>query len=120
MGTFTVRLDNLRLFAHHGVFPHEQNDGNEFIVNLSVEYSPIQEFSSSEDELDNTVSYVRLYDIVREEMRRPRKLLETVAKEIVTHIKHEFPYVERVECHIAKSIPPISGFIGSASVSYKI
>lgn len=125
-----ITLDNLLFYAHHGVFGHETRDGNEFEVNIRVVYtedSPEGKFTSGESErtqveenLDDTVSYARLYEITREEMAVPRQLLETVSRAIAEKIKSEFPSLSIVECKICKKRPPIAGMTGSASVSYRI
>lgn len=117
MGEFEIRLENLRFFCRHGVFPHETRDGNEFEVNLAVKYdAPLNQ----DDSLENTVSYVDLYEIVKEEMRCPRKLIETVAREIARRAKERFSQISVVECKVTKLSPPVAGFIGSASVTYRI
>lgn len=123
MTEFEIILEDIRLFARHGVFEHETRDGNEFEVNLSVSYPASDgtstQQSSESDNIDSTVSYARLFEIIREEMALPRKLLETVASSIIKRIKTEYPYISAASCKISKIIPPISGFTGRASVSYK-
>ena len=118
MGRFIVSLDRVRLFAYHGFFEQENRVGNEFEVNLKVEYEDRTQGASETDELENTVSYADLYEIVKSEMEKPRKLLETVAKDVAIKIKEKYPNVGAVECKITKLTPPISGFDGSASVTF--
>lgn len=117
MGMFDIRLEKVRFFARHGVFSHETRDGNEFEVSLSVKYSPEEE-RIMEDRIEGTISYVSIYEIVKQEMQIPRRLLETVACSIVKKIKTEFPFCQAVECSISKITPPIKGFTGSVSVTY--
>ena len=118
-GEFEIRLENLRFFSHHGVFEHETRDGNEFEVNLSVKYQS-ESGDSYSDRIDNTVSYADLFDIIREEMKTPRALMETVAAAIVNNIRDKFRFCTSIECRITKLAPPIAGFIGSASVTYRV
>lgn len=117
MGKFLVSLENVRFFAYHGFFESENMTGNEFEVNLTVEYS---EKDMDTEELNNTVSYADLYALVREEMERTRKLLETLAREIVISVKEKYPFIEKISCKVTKIAPPIGGFIGSASVCYRL
>ena len=119
MGTFTIRLDNLRFYSHHGVFSHETRDGNEFEVNLSVEYPDKMTVPGNED-LECSISYVHLYEMIKISMAAPRQLLETVAKEIVTNIKEKFPDSLAIECRITKLHVPLAGMMGSATVSYSL
>ena len=119
MREFEIKLENVRMFAHHGVFEHERRDGNEFEVNVSLNYKVAEPNKLNEDELGNTVSYVDLWDVVKEEMVQPRKLLETVASSIVEKMKEKFPSASRIECKITKINPPIPSFTGTTSVSYR-
>lgn len=112
--SFVISLDRLKFHAHHGVFPQETAVGNEFIVDLSVTI-PYDE-SVKEDNLGSTVSYAGLYEIVAEEMGKPRKLLETVADSIADRICSTWPQVSEGFITISKSTPPIKGITGSASV----
>lgn len=115
---FEIQLENLKFFAHHGVFEHEQRDGNEFEVNLSVKYNLFEPIA---DELKDTVSYATLFEIVDREMKIPRKLLETVASNIATEVKERFPFCFSIVCKITKLYPPIPQFMGKgASVICKI
>lgn len=122
MSEFEIRLENLKFFSHHGLFDHELRDGNEFEVNLFVKYGsetgPSESFEN-EISIEETISYVTLFEIVKEEMETPRKLLETAVRAIVLRIKRVFPFVTGIECNIKKITPPIKGFIGSASVSFR-
>ena len=127
MATYEVCLEGVRIFGRHGFFDHETRDGNEFEVTLTVNFEEPPEQSrntertnTSEESLEGTVSYVDLFEIVKEEMAIPRKLLETVARTIVQRVRQRFPFVDGIDCRITKLSPPIAGFIGSASVTYRI
>lgn len=119
MNYITIRLEKIRFFARHGVFEHERRDGNEFEVNLCVEYPSPEVSLLAEDDLEHTISYVDLYNLVKEEMEKPQRLLETVASSILKRIKSEFPQTTSTCCKITKLSPPIPGFIGKVSVELK-
>lgn len=118
MAEFCIELENLRFYAHHGMYEHERNDGNEFEVNLYVSYTAPDQEELQADELVNTISYVSLFNIVKKEMNLPRKLLETVACNIAKRIRAIYPHVGKIRCQIVKLTPPIAGFQGKASVTY--
>lgn len=120
MREFEIRLENVRIFAYHGVFEHERHDGNEFEINLCVRYEAPEGKTLSEDELANTISYEDLWEIIREEMAVPRNLLESVAASIAEKIRVTYSVITYVECKITKSRPPLPGFTGSSSVTYRI
>ena len=77
---YEIALRDLRFHARHGVWEQENAVGNEFIVTVSVKI-PYSEAIAA-DQLDATISYADLFSIVKEEMRRPRNLVEAVAASI--------------------------------------
>jgi 7,8-dihydroneopterin aldolase/epimerase/oxygenase len=112
----TIELKALRFHAFHGLFPEEKKTGNEFEVNLSVDYIPAEKVITN---IDNTVNYAQLYAIIKSAMQQPRELLETVAMEIVESIYATFPQIKKVAIEIIKLHPPIAQFVGSVGVRYE-
>ncbi len=120
-------LDKCRFYAYHGVMPQEQIAGNEFEVSVEVNYQPV---CLGGDMLESTVSYADIYEIVKQEMHRPRQLLETVAGDISdriltlpgitstgdTHSATSSIKILRTQVSITKITPPIAGINGSATV----
>lgn len=111
-----ILLEDVRFYSHHGVFEHETRDGNEFYVDVEVTYD--ENAAEMSDEIDDTISYVTLYEIVKKVMDEPVMLLETVAMKITGEIASRFPRVESVSCKVTKHSPPIAGFIGRAAVEH--
>lgn len=118
MQTLVIRLEDVKMFARHGVFDFERREGNNFIVNLEVRYDAPPASVMRLDNLDNTVCYASLFEIVKKEMENPRSLLETIAFSIVENIRCSFPEIFYIECRITKLNPPIPDFCGQACVSY--
>lgn len=112
--TGRVALEGLEFRAYHGVYPHERESGNWFEVDIAVE----TDFTSAafQDDLSGTVNYESLFRIIKDEMEKPSKLLETVAGKIVDDILHELPVVLSVELKISKINPPIGGKCKRATV----
>lgn len=110
-----VALEGLEFHAYHGVYPHERNSGNWFEVDISVE-TDFSEGAKS-DEINGTVNYEILFQIVKLEMEQPSKLLETVAEKIVADVLSQIPDVMQVDLKISKINPPIGGKCRKASVS---
>lgn len=108
-----VELSDACFHSYHGVFPQEREVGNEFRVDISVEYPVPAEFSDSN--LDNILSYADLFDIAEEEMSKPRNLLESVAISITKRIEEKWPQSKRIRVRIEKKNPPIPRLTGSAS-----
>lgn len=109
-----ITLEGLEFHAYHGVYPHERSSGNKFEVDLTVE-TEIQE-SAFQDDLAGTINYEDLYALVKAEMEKPSKLLETVAHNIAELILKKFTSAKNAEVKISKFNPPIGGVCKKASV----
>lgn len=101
-----VNLEDLRFYSYHGFYPEEQILGNEYFVNIKTSFDGSK---LMDDELENTINYEQLYSIATIAMKNPRKLLETVADEILENIKLEFQYLTSIEVSICKVNPPFGG-----------
>ena len=110
-----VALDGLEFHAYHGVYPHERESGNWFEVDIEVETDFTE--GAERDELSGTVNYESLFLIVKAEMEKPSKLLETVVEKIASTVLVEFNVVTEVEVKLSKLNPPIGGKCRKASVT---
>ncbi len=111
-----IDVSGIRLFAYHGCMDEESRIGTEYEVNLSV-WADLSE-SAKTDRLKDTVDYVALNHIVKEEMAIRAKLLEVVAQRIVDRILAEQPLVQEVEVSVSKLAPPIQGDVERVSVVF--
>jgi dihydroneopterin aldolase len=109
-----IALEGLEFHAFHGVYPHERESGNWFEVDVAVD----TDFSKAAktDELTGTVDYEAIYRVVKNEMDKPSKLIETVGENIVDEMLRQFSKVTNVELKISKINPPIGGKCRKATV----
>jgi dihydroneopterin aldolase len=111
----SVEIKNVRFHAFHGCYAEEKKSGNDFEVNVSISWQA----EAMIKELNETVNYASLYELLKQEMKQPRQLLETLVMEIAEKIQGEFPQVKEVNISIEKLNPPIVNFIGHTAVTYK-
>ncbi len=138
---YTICLNNLEFHSFHGYYQEENLIGNTFIVDIVVELNDNSEIerqslsgvvtersrstevsnpdSYRDEELTITVNYETLFQIAKEEMAIPRKLLETVVKSIYDRIKLLNSNIHSIAVTLTKKHVPIEGMIGEASVTYK-
>lgn len=109
-----IYLRNVRFHAFHGVLPQEGIVGNDYLVNLVLDY----DFSSAmqTDDLQGTLNYAEVYQKVREEMAVPSKLLEHVAGRIAHRLFSDFPEIQKLQLSITKVNPPMGGDSDGAGV----
>lgn len=111
----TIRLKNIKIYAFHGCMLEEGQIGSDYLVNLKVKAD--LDKAENSDDLQDTVDYVLLNKIVKEEMVIRSKLLEHVGKRIVDKILITIASVDKVKVTVAKVNPPIGGDVSSVSVT---
>lgn len=109
-----IKVENIRVFANHGCLTEETKIGSDYRVDLEVKAN--LKVSAKSDLLSDTVDYVFLNRIVREEMKKPTHLLETVAKRILVRILNESKMVTKVTVAISKLNPPIGGDVEMVTI----
>lgn len=109
-----IKLNNIRVHAWHGCLKEESIIGSDYRVDLEV--STDLSMPSISDNLSDTVDYVHLNNIVKEEMAIKSKLLEHVAKRILNRIFSEIESIITAEVSVSKINPPIGGDVESVSV----
>ena len=102
-----IQVNNIKVYGFHGCLEEEAKIGSEYRIDVEVK-ADLQK-SAISDELIDTVDYVHLNFIVKEEMAIRSKLLEQVAKRILDRILTEIELVKKATVHIAKINPPIGG-----------
>lgn len=111
---YKIGLKDVFFHSYHGLYPEETVLGNDFVVNLSVSFE--QEFLVNE-QLDNSIDYGKLYDIVQYEMFATKKLLESVAESIIIQIEQNFKNLKLIEISIEKKNPPLNGIINASFIT---
>ena len=112
MGLITV--EGIRVFAHHGHLPEEAVLGGHFIVNVWVEADTTE--VEKTDDLNDTVDYVKIIEIVKQQMAIRSNMIEHPAKRIVDAIL-PLHKVQKVTVEVEKVLPPIDASFDKISVT---
>ncbi len=110
----TIAIHGAEFFAYHGFYPEEQKLGTKFIVDVEVDFIPVNNLN--EDKIANTVDYEQLYKIVAGQMQQTRKLIETVAQSIADEIKEKYPFADKIQVSIKKLNPPLEGKVDYSKI----
>ncbi len=110
-----IKLKNIRVFSYHGCLDEEGKIGSEYRVDLKIKGDLSR--SAKTDDLSDTIDYVHLNKIVKEEMAIRSKLLETVAERILVRIMDELLMVQKAKVAVSKINPPIGGNVAMVTVS---
>jgi 7,8-dihydroneopterin aldolase/epimerase/oxygenase len=111
---FTIQLNKLKFFAHHGVHDEEGIIGTEFEVSVYVNFNAPEKVIA----LIDTINYVSVFNIVKNRFAIPERLLETLAQNIVEDIYAMDNRITTINILIEKINPPIINFEGSVGVTY--
>ena len=112
MGLITV--EGIRVFAYHGHLPEEAILGGHFIVNVWVTADTSE--VGKTDDLNDTVDYVRIIEIVKEQMAIRSDMIEVPVKRIVEAIL-PLTKVQKVKVEVEKIQPPIDATFDKISVT---
>ena len=109
-----IVLKGVRFHGFHGVMPQESRVGADFLVDLRVGF-PLDRAMQSDD-VEDTLDYAALYEVVKQEMAQPSRLLEHVAGRIAKAIEDTFPQVTSIDLWQTKLNPPMGADGAGASV----
>lgn len=112
-----IVLQNMEFYAYHGLHPEENTVGGRYLVSLTIDYSFPKEHTN---ELSQFVDYSAVYELVKAEMANPEKLIENLAKRILSAVKENFSLIEKAEIEISKLNPPIKGSLEAFKVTESI
>lgn len=108
-----IRVNDITLHAYHGVTPEERAVGTEFrvTVDLTLDATAAMKY----DDLNATVNYAQVVQIVRDTMLQPSKLIEHAAWRIINNLAAAFPTLTGGTVTVTKTHPPISTPTAGAS-----
>lgn len=109
-----IRLRGMTFYAYHGVLASEQELGQRFEVDVEMRLN--LKPAGQSDDLDATVDYTRVYQIVREIVQgQSFKLLERLAETIANTIRADFP-LEQVIVRVRKPHVSLGGLLDTVEI----
>ena len=110
-----IRIDNLEVYAYHGVYDEEKEKGQYFYVNAEL-YTNTRK-AGMNDDLDVSTNYGTVCDFIHDFMtKHTYDLIETVAEQLAQALLLEFKLVKSVLLEIRKPHAPIEKEFESVSV----
>jgi len=102
-----IKVNNIKIYSNHGCLKEEAKIGSWYRVDVKVKADLKK--SANTDDLSDTVDYVHLNHIVKEEMAIRSKLLEEVAQRILNRFFKELEMIKKATVSVSKINPPIGG-----------
>ena len=109
-----ILLENVKFYAFHGVLPQERKVGNDYQVSLPIGYDISRAMVS--DDVNDTLNYAEVYQLLSQEMSVPSALLERVAGRIGDRLFRKFPAIQSIDLTIIKVNPPMGADSEGAGV----
>lgn len=109
-----IYLEDIKIYSYHGVLPEENIIGTYYILNTEL-HTDLWKAAESDD-LNDTISYADINDIIHDEMKIKSKLLEHVAGRIIAALHKKFPQIDYIKLKITKTAPPMKGEMRGASI----
>ena len=112
-------IDNLEVFANHGLFEEENKLGQKFIFDIECELNYKKAMFS--DEMTDSISYADIAEVVvKTATTNTFNLLERLAGEILKNILTEFSQIENIKLKINKPGAPIKYHFEKCGVEVKL
>ncbi len=111
---YTINIRGICIYAYHGCLPEEAIVGGDYVVNIALHGNFSK--AAESDNLEDTVDYVDVFEIVKKEMHIRSKLIEPVARRIAENLKTSFPSIHKLSVEVIKKNPPIGGDVDEVSV----
>lgn len=110
-----IRIKELQIFAHHGVYDFETENGQNFYVN-AVLYTDTKKAGKT-DELSDSTNYGEVCQFLTDFLTaNTYKLLEAAVEQAAAQLLYQFPMVRGVELELRKPEAPIPLPFESVSV----
>ena len=110
-----IKIEDLEVFANHGVFPEENVLGQKFVVS-AVLYTDTRKAGLT-DELSASIHYGEVSAFITEYLKSPTyKLLERAAESLAEALLLQTPGLEKVELEIKKPWAPVGLPLKTVSV----
>jgi len=110
-----IIINNLHIFAYHGVNPEEKEDGQNFY--LDIVCAADLRAPGQTDDLNDTVNYAKIVKAVTKVFTENKyDLIERAAQVVTDAIFEEYEKVEAIKIRLKKPEAPIKADFGYVAV----
>jgi dihydroneopterin aldolase len=112
-----IHVNDIEVYANHGCLEEEAVIGGKYIID-AVFHVDVKK-AAHYDDLDLTIDYVKVTEIIQREMAIRAKLIESVGYRMLHALQDEFPQADSIKLTLTKISPPIPGQVGSVSIELR-
>jgi len=108
-----IAIEEMEFYSYHGCFKEEKEIGTHFIVDFYFKNDTKR--AEASDSINDTISYLDVYQLIKAEMAISSDLLEHVARRILKVVFATYEDMEWAKVKIQKMNPPLGGKMKSVS-----
>ena len=108
-----IAIEGMEFYSYHGCFKEEKEIGTHFTVDFYFTNDTTK--AEASDSINDTISYLDVYQLIKAEMAMSSDLLEHVGRKIMKKVFTEYPCMEWAKVKIQKMNPPLGGQMKSVS-----
>ncbi len=112
-----IYVNDIEVYANHGCLEEEAVIGGKYVID-AVFHVDVKK-AAHDDDLDLTIDYVKVTEIIQREMSIRAKLIESVGYRMLHALQEQFPQAESIKVTLTKIAPPIPGQVGSVSIELR-
>lgn len=113
--TGIIELEEMEFYAYHGCYKEEQIVGNRFLVSITIVTNVT--LAAQTDKIQDALNYVKVYEIVKSEMKQTSHLLEHITSRILDSLYRNFPFIQKATVKVSKMNPPMGGQMKKVSLT---
>jgi dihydroneopterin aldolase len=110
-----IAVEGIECYSYHGCLQEESVIGGRYVVDVYFETDIAG--ALEEDDLSQTIDYVKVNEIVQREMQQRSKLIEHAAGRILKTLRSEFKECMEIKVRLTKHNPPAGYYVEKASVT---
>ena len=110
-----IKINEIQLFGYHGLYQEEKENGQNFIISLSINI----DYKDKNDKIENTLDYTKIIEEVKYTFNKKRyNLIESLAVDMSENLMRN-KKIESLDISIKKESPPIDAKISSVEVNLR-
>ena len=110
-----IKIDRIKIFAHHGVLDSEKRDGQYFYISLTLDVNLKR--AGASDDLDDTVNYAAVTELTESTFTETvYDTIEAAADSVALAILSKYEKVSGVDVKVSKPDAPIDADFNDVSV----
>lgn len=100
-----IKMDKMKFYGFHGVFPEENKLGQQFYVDLELFLD--LSLAGKSDQLGDTINYAEIHNRVKNKVEKGRfQLIEALAESIASDLLDTYTKINALTVRVVKPHPP--------------